>query len=472
MQAKIQSTRDQISHLEVSGAPPALPRPGVNPMAYGASGVFQSRAAKGAQIDISTQTRDLVTFQSELRHIEEHQGDLSVASTQVASDKKDAADKAAQSKAEHRAQSDFAVREWRIKQFEEQLNATMAARDKEIAAEKHYDEQLEEQQQRWTKINLDEQRSRNKNNIREAKIDIPLGARLPANLDIGMALAKSGVKTAQVREGEIAESQRLLNMAEAVNVPLGTQLRMREQILQEQIALKEEQGQSVSQELQALDALQAQMDRMRQKSAGIAPMLHELRQIGGGIPDKLGGALAGGLVSGSPGKVIGQEIRGALQGIGHQILGTVFRAAITQLITAMGANAAVISLLSGVVSGATLATVGNTIATEANTIWLAVKSFLGFAADGGNIAGPTIVGERGPELFIPDGSGKVVPNHMLGGYGGSLPNPGPSLSSSSIGSMNFHAHGMTNPREFVREEARQLPAYLKSTNPKYSPAAR
>ncbi len=40
-----------------------------------------------------------------------------------------------------------------------------------------------------------------------------------------------------------------------------------------------------------------------------------------------------------------------------------------------------------------------------------------FRADGGPVAGnsPYIVGERGPELFIPQTSGTVVPNHQLGG---------------------------------------------------------
>ena len=37
----------------------------------------------------------------------------------------------------------------------------------------------------------------------------------------------------------------------------------------------------------------------------------------------------------------------------------------------------------------------------------------GFAATGGEIGGPTIVGENGPELFIPSGRGNVIPNNKL-----------------------------------------------------------
>ena len=45
----------------------------------------------------------------------------------------------------------------------------------------------------------------------------------------------------------------------------------------------------------------------------------------------------------------------------------------------------------------------------------------GTAANGGPIPGrkPTLVGERGPELFIPNSGGTVIPNHELGGMGGS-----------------------------------------------------
>ncbi|MFM0210451.1 phage tail tape measure protein [Paraburkholderia sediminicola] len=43
-------------------------------------------------------------------------------------------------------------------------------------------------------------------------------------------------------------------------------------------------------------------------------------------------------------------------------------------------------------------------------------------ASGGPVAGGTayLVGEKGPELFVPGGSGSVVPNHALGGGGGGV----------------------------------------------------
>lgn len=47
-------------------------------------------------------------------------------------------------------------------------------------------------------------------------------------------------------------------------------------------------------------------------------------------------------------------------------------------------------------------------------------NILGFA-DGGRppVGRPSVVGERGPELFVPGSSGTIIPNHALGGGGGS-----------------------------------------------------
>jgi len=45
----------------------------------------------------------------------------------------------------------------------------------------------------------------------------------------------------------------------------------------------------------------------------------------------------------------------------------------------------------------------------------------GEAADGGYIDGPTLVGENGPEIFIPQRSGTVIPNQQLSSMGGGQP---------------------------------------------------
>ncbi len=91
-----------------------------------------------------------------------------------------------------------------------------------------------------------------------------------------------------------------------------------------------------------------------------------------------------------------------------------------------------------------------------------IFKLFGFA-DGGNppVNRPSIVGERGPELFMPNTAGRIYPNHMFSGSRSS------TSSVHNYGGHTFHIHGATNPREV----ARQVADFLKSTSPKFSPAS-
>jgi len=53
-----------------------------------------------------------------------------------------------------------------------------------------------------------------------------------------------------------------------------------------------------------------------------------------------------------------------------------------------------------------------------------IQSDVRFAANGGPVGrrNPYIVGERGPELFVPNQSGNIIPNHDLAGIGGGATN--------------------------------------------------
>ena len=62
--------------------------------------------------------------------------------------------------------------------------------------------------------------------------------------------------------------------------------------------------------------------------------------------------------------------------------------------------------------------------------------FGGYAAEGGDISANKtyVVGERGPELFVPKSSGTVIPNNMLGSMGGNQPSVtynGPYINNMS-----------------------------------------
>jgi lambda family phage tail tape measure protein len=58
----------------------------------------------------------------------------------------------------------------------------------------------------------------------------------------------------------------------------------------------------------------------------------------------------------------------------------------------------------------------------------------GTAADGGMINAPTLVGENGPELFIPQRSGTIIPNQQMSSYGTQQPQQvfnGPYIANMS-----------------------------------------
>jgi len=60
---------------------------------------------------------------------------------------------------------------------------------------------------------------------------------------------------------------------------------------------------------------------------------------------------------------------------------------------------------------------GTNIGSQQTSMLAAQDAF--FRADGGPVAGnqPYVVGERGPELFVPRGAGTIIPNNQMGGMG-------------------------------------------------------
>jgi hypothetical protein len=202
-----------------------------------------------------------------------------------------------------------------------------------------------------------------------------------------------------------------------------------------------------------------------------------IQQQAGTISSGVGHAAAGAVMDG---KHIGAAIRDSLKGVGQQMLGSIFDKLIQQIIVSTGVQALLASVLgvhAGVTVASTVATTANavstdvnTVATTANTFWLAIKSFFGgLFAEGGRppVGVPSIVGERGKELFVPDVPGTIIPNHQLAaaGIGGGSFTTSSSSSALTIGAI--HMHGVTNARQMARE----LPNVLKGVSPRFSPYA-
>jgi lambda family phage tail tape measure protein len=70
----------------------------------------------------------------------------------------------------------------------------------------------------------------------------------------------------------------------------------------------------------------------------------------------------------------------------------------------------------------------------------------GFLADGGsaNANTPYVVGERGPELFVPRSSGTVIPNHALSGMGGSTSITNNYINAIDTKSFEERLYGSSN----------------------------
>ncbi len=127
-----------------------------------------------------------------------------------------------------------------------------------------------------------------------------------------------------------------------------------------------------------------------------------------------------------------QSFGDAMKGIIQAVIDELFRLFVVQQIVGFVSNA--LGGVFGVPSGAS--------PSGANSI-------LGLGARGGAAGAtggypapgkPVMVGERGPELFVPTSSGKIIPNHRMGGGGGMV--------------INVDARGSTDP-EAVRQQVQR-----------------
>jgi hypothetical protein len=80
-----------------------------------------------------------------------------------------------------------------------------------------------------------------------------------------------------------------------------------------------------------------------------------------------------------------------------------------------GIGQAVLQLIQKLIQAAIQALILSAITGGSTTFGKAFGSILGFKAEGGPVFAnkPYVVGERGPELFIPQGGGRIIPNNEM-----------------------------------------------------------
>lgn len=130
-------------------------------------------------------------------------------------------------------------------------------------------------------------------------------------------------------------------------------------------------------------------------------------------------------------EAIGNSLSGAVQGLLSDMKsGKSFAEAMTNQLSRL-ADQALSMALDGVfqaIMGAAFGNIGSSVAHLGSSVAsvggvnIAGGFNLSKRADGGPVMGgaPYMVGERGPELFVPGSSGGIVPNHALRGGGDSL----------------------------------------------------
>lgn len=244
---------------------------------------------------------------------------------------------------------------------------------------------------------------------------------------------------------------------------------------------------------------------LKQQQLLSVQLQQDLIRAASAVPGAIGGGIAAGVFQHGKNTGIGEEIAKSLRGIGQQLFGQVIGQLITKmaiqaavqagLITVTGANTAATTAnatITGVHAGVMIThtavmighlavMIGNTVATLANTIATLIQAALsvfGFA-DGGSppVGRASLIGERGPELFVPRQAGVVIPNHMIKGYadGGGLqymPGAGgvsSAQSSVSVGSIHNHFHGVQGAHAIAQAAAKGIPKVLKSRGAGWSP---
>lgn len=140
------------------------------------------------------------------------------------------------------------------------------------------------------------------------------------------------------------------------------------------------------------------------------------------------------------------SFRSLWQTMASEYLAAVERMAVAKLFGSMSSGTGLLGLL-GLAGGGAGAAAGGSVLDAG------VTAAVGMAAEGGHISSgsPFIVGEKGPELFVPTGSGDVIPNDQLGGSGGpvfhigqgQVINVGQGVSRAEVASAVSEANART-----------------------------
>ena len=161
----------------------------------------------------------------------------------------------------------------------------------------------------------------------------------------------------------------------------------------------------INEQLQFISEFQAPTDQLREMLNPMRQALNLSVSIRDGFEESFKGIAKGTMT-------VSEAFRNMLNRIADHFLDTAAKIAATQL------QKSFLGLFSNMFNFSNLVNnAGNEMASQGARI--AGSRNLGRRADGGPVTrgGSFIVGERGPELFVPKSSGNIIPNNKLGGGG-------------------------------------------------------
>lgn len=326
------------------------------------------------------------------------------------------------------------------------------------------------------------------------------GNAVQQQLALAIQLKQVGIETGNEIQSRIGNLQQELSAAQRLNVPIQTRLNLEKEILDAKIAAAAENGQTDQADKLRSTQVQIQQTLTQWKSLDLGDVAESsAKAVISGV-DGISKALAGAIIQG---KHFGQAISQAGKQVAGSILTSVIEvglkrvlASLLSLVPAFGAVGAAQAAAAATAKAATSVTdvgeaTGNAAvaatgaaaavafipiigpalaAAAAASTFAALSPYIGLAAfaDGGRppVGVASIVGERGPELFIPDHAGAIIPAGQFGALGGG----GMVRSGDTTIAFNgpMHFHGVQN----VRGMMRGIADYAKSQNPNASAYAR
>lgn len=219
-----------------------------------------------------------------------------------------------------------------------------------------------------------------------------------------------GIKEVQEQklEGGVEETQVVKEQTEAVKeqaMEYENMHQMREQALadlqKQKDWLSEQEALAMQEAAEGLEQYSDTLDEVKAKTGDVQEQTSGFGQMLTGVFSGLSNTISGVFES----MLTGAEV--SFKGIIKMLV---------RLIAKLAAAAIAAAVLAALLPGAGSAKLA-TGAKAALTFKDLFANFAGFRADGGPVSSGKsyIVGERGPELFTPNVSGGITPNHMLGG---------------------------------------------------------